>query len=279
MPFGKTSMYFLPDRVLVYGPGGVGAVEYRDLSISATPIQFIEEGTVPRDATVVDHTWKYVNKSGGPDRRFSNNFKLPICKYGELRFSSPSGIQEVVQLSRLGILNQLGSAMDEIVNAIHEAEVAERNRQSLKEQHKREAFDETFVDALHDAQQSSFVPPVSEALNEALFDAMCCVMVADARASTSEKMKIKEIMKNVNSGWTVERCNDEFSSFIRAVQKQGYKAVVRRSISRLHVFKQSGYENLLVKCVEQVANTEGTPSNAERRVCAKIRELVNTPVS
>jgi hypothetical protein len=41
--------------------------------------RLIEEGPVPRDAERIGITWKYVNKGGGPDRRYKNNPQLPSC--------------------------------------------------------------------------------------------------------------------------------------------------------------------------------------------------------
>lgn len=61
--------------------------------------RFIEEEAVPKDAEVVGRTWKYVNKSGGPDRRFKNNRELPICLYGEIELRSESGLNTVLMFS------------------------------------------------------------------------------------------------------------------------------------------------------------------------------------
>lgn len=97
---GQTSLYYMPDRVLVYSPGGVGAVSYKDLNVSGQSRQFIEDGAVPADAEVVGHTWRFVNKNGGPDRRFKNNRQLPIALYEELAFQSNSGLNELYQLSK-----------------------------------------------------------------------------------------------------------------------------------------------------------------------------------
>jgi hypothetical protein len=99
---GRQTLYFLPDRLLVYDAAGVGAVSYRTLEISAARQRFIEGGGVPSDATVVDRTWRYVNKSGGPDRRFSHNPPIPVCLYDEIVLRTPSGLNEVVQVSRAG---------------------------------------------------------------------------------------------------------------------------------------------------------------------------------
>jgi len=99
---GRQTLHFFPDRILVYDTNGVGAVSYPELRVDVSTTRFIEDNSVPNDAEVVDRTWKYVNKSGGPDRRFKDNKELPVCQYEEIMFSSQSGLNEVLQLSRCG---------------------------------------------------------------------------------------------------------------------------------------------------------------------------------
>ncbi|EPE4803260.1 DUF4236 domain-containing protein, partial [Vibrio vulnificus] len=99
---GRQTLHFFPDRVLVYDTTGVGAVSYQDLVVMVGDKKFIEEESVPADALIVGKTWKYVNKSGGPDRRFKDNHELPICLYQELSFTSQSGLNELIQLSTRG---------------------------------------------------------------------------------------------------------------------------------------------------------------------------------
>jgi len=100
---GRRTLYFLPDHLLVYDGPNIGAVSYGSVDLAVARQRFIEDGGVPGDATVVDYTWRYVNKSGGPDRRFNNNPRIPICLYDELHLRTPSGLNEVLQLSRAGI--------------------------------------------------------------------------------------------------------------------------------------------------------------------------------
>lgn len=101
---GKQTLYFFPDRVLIYQKGyGVGAIAYSDIRLDCGTTNFIEEGPVPGDTQIVGHTWKYVNKSGGPDRRYNDNKELPICLYSELHFYSSEGLNELIQLSKPGI--------------------------------------------------------------------------------------------------------------------------------------------------------------------------------
>jgi hypothetical protein len=99
---GRQTLYFFPERVLVYDTNGVGAVSYSDLHVKIETTKFIESESVPMDAKIVDKTWRYVNKSGGPDRRFKNNTEIPICLYEEISLSSKSGLNELLQLSHCG---------------------------------------------------------------------------------------------------------------------------------------------------------------------------------
>jgi uncharacterized protein DUF4236 len=101
LPAGAQTLYFFPDRVLVYERSGVGAVAYGHLSTEAGQTRFIEEDIVPEDTEVLDRTWKYVNKSGGPDRRFSGNRELPVVGYGFVHLTSRSGLNEMFNCSNV----------------------------------------------------------------------------------------------------------------------------------------------------------------------------------
>ena len=117
IPVGRQSLLFMPERLLVFDSGSVGAVPYDRLRIAITSTQFIENSGVPRDSKVVGQTWQYVNKSGGPDRRFKDNRQLPIALYDEVHFSSDTGLNEVIQLSRSGAGTRLKSAVEAIARA------------------------------------------------------------------------------------------------------------------------------------------------------------------
>jgi hypothetical protein len=99
MSLGNQSLYFFPDRILIYQGSEVGAIQYGSVDVAATQVAFIESGGVPSDSQVIGQTWRYVNKKGGPDRRFSYNPQIPIAKYGELTIRSNSGINFVLQCS------------------------------------------------------------------------------------------------------------------------------------------------------------------------------------
>jgi hypothetical protein len=108
---GRQVLHFFPDRVLVFDANGVGAVGYSQLQVTVDQTRFIEDGAVPPDAQVVDHTWKYVNKKGGPDRRFKDNRQLPVCLYDELSLRSGTGLNEVIQVSRSSVADGFARAI------------------------------------------------------------------------------------------------------------------------------------------------------------------------
>jgi len=111
LPVGRQTLAFMPDRLLVFEKSAVGAVSYRDLVVERNESRFIERESPAPEATVVGKTWEYVNKQGGPDRRFKSNRELPICLYDELRLSSASGLNDVIQLSRRGAAEPLVTAL------------------------------------------------------------------------------------------------------------------------------------------------------------------------
>lgn len=83
----------------------IGALNYSDIIVSKTFSKFIEDESVPKDSTVIGRTWRYVNKSGGPDRRFNNNRELPVCLYGELQLKSESGLNTILMFSNADLVS------------------------------------------------------------------------------------------------------------------------------------------------------------------------------
>lgn len=99
IPVGKQEIYLLPDRILVTEKEKVGAVAYIDLYVTSDIVNFVESGEVPADTETIGKTWLYVNKSGGPDKRYKDNKELPIVRYIEIYFKSSSGLNECLQIS------------------------------------------------------------------------------------------------------------------------------------------------------------------------------------
>ena len=81
--FPDSKFVFLPDSVYMIRGSKCFAIHYEQIKWDINMIRFVES-KAPKDSQVVDQTWQYVNKKGGPDRRFSYNPVLVVCLYGEL---------------------------------------------------------------------------------------------------------------------------------------------------------------------------------------------------
>ena len=77
------------------------------VSLKFKTTRFIEDGSLPSDSRQVDTTYRYVNKNGGPDRRFSYNPAIPVMLYGDISIS-PFG--DTFQVSDSDAARRLESA-------------------------------------------------------------------------------------------------------------------------------------------------------------------------
>jgi len=118
LKFAKSHLLFLPEMMLLKTGKNVVGLSYDNLTINSGTIRFIEDGVVPRDAVVVDYTWKYVNKNGSPDKRYSNNIKLPICIYGRMTLSSGKGLNIEIQTSNIQVSQDVKTAISIYTNEI-----------------------------------------------------------------------------------------------------------------------------------------------------------------
>lgn len=88
-------LYFYPNFMVVWNSKAHFAiVSYDELSINFSATRFIETEKVPSDTKVIDETWFKVNKNGTPDKRFKDNYKIPIVKYGEIDLRTKTGLNE-----------------------------------------------------------------------------------------------------------------------------------------------------------------------------------------
>ena len=272
LPLGNRSLYFFPDRILVYASNGVGALSYGDLCVDQDSTRFIEDGHVPRDAEVVDRTWQYVNKSGGPDRRFKGNRELPVCLYEDIRLHSPTGLKELLQVSRKGVAAKLATSVKVMASSIATASLVDQQRPS-------QSAAITEYDAEKKPMQERPVSPshvpTNDEVHETLFDVLCCVMVADGRASRSEKARIIELMRKVRASWTPPTIDNRIAMFIERVKTTGYSRVVSETVSRASCFKQIGREDVLLKCIDSIAAADGKLEPNEQALCERFREAVS----
>lgn len=89
-----------------------GLVEFREFNMALSRTRFIEDGPVPSDSQTIGQTWKKANKDGSPDRRFKDNYPIPIVEYGELVLNSPTGLLEAYQFSHYAKAQAFANAFD-----------------------------------------------------------------------------------------------------------------------------------------------------------------------
>jgi len=74
-------------------------IDYHDIRGTSMLIQFQEQESVPKDSKVIGQAWVKANKDGSRDKRFANNYQIPIALYGGFSMKSDSGLWEEFQFS------------------------------------------------------------------------------------------------------------------------------------------------------------------------------------
>ena len=112
--------YLFPGFIVAYesSNSSFGIVDYKELNIESCKIKFIETQTIPTDTEVLGNTWKYVNKNGSPDKRFKDNYQIPIVEYYELNISNPKGISDSFQFSNVKVAEAFCVAFSNYVSTL-----------------------------------------------------------------------------------------------------------------------------------------------------------------
>ncbi len=88
-----------PGFVLMQTGPSLALIDLREVSLEFTSTSFLEEGPLPADVSVVGHAWAKSNRDGSPDRRFKENYQIPVVQYGQLALTSAKGLNEEYMLS------------------------------------------------------------------------------------------------------------------------------------------------------------------------------------
>lgn len=83
----KVKYVFLPDMILIIKGTKSTAINYSDLEFTYDKVGYLEEQVVPKDSEILEYRYRYVTKSGQPDKRYSNNPCYPLCLYKTLRLN------------------------------------------------------------------------------------------------------------------------------------------------------------------------------------------------
>ena len=122
--FGKAKLFFFPDRLLVWDSRKYRAVPYESVGVAFAPTRFIERGKPPADSEVVDHTWRYVNQAGEPDRRYRSNKKIPMALYGSVIFGAQNQLIAHLHVSSTEVAAKFAEAFRSSVQRSESRRVA-----------------------------------------------------------------------------------------------------------------------------------------------------------
>lgn len=95
----KQEVNFLPDSIYLYENDKYTIIKYENVNIIFKESIFIENEEVPTDAKIIEYVWKHPNRNGEPDKRYSNNYRLPVMKYGGIIMEYDKVRQIIIQFS------------------------------------------------------------------------------------------------------------------------------------------------------------------------------------
>lgn len=112
-------LYFYPSFIVMYSnKKSFAIIGIEEIEFQHSYVRFTETGSVPGDSKVIDRTWAKVNKNGSPDKRFKDNYQIPIVRYGEIRLSTKTGLNEEYEFSNYEFTQEFGVAFINYQTAI-----------------------------------------------------------------------------------------------------------------------------------------------------------------
>jgi uncharacterized tellurite resistance protein B-like protein len=199
VPVGPQQLLLLPDRLIVHQRGRFASVPYTDLRVDARTAEFVEEERVPGDSPHVRNTWRYVNKSGGPDRRFNDNRQIPVMLYGVLSLQSNSGMNVELQTSSPQAAEAAARALRQLAQP---APGPERASRSVEQRPHMPATEQRPYAPAWTKPQAA-VPPQPGSRTEELATAVAVLLrsvaAADRRFDEREMALIGEALREVAS--------------------------------------------------------------------------------
>ncbi|MPR36605.1 DUF4236 domain-containing protein [Salmonirosea aquatica] len=112
-------LYIYPNFMVAYkGKVEFAVIGYDELNFVFSSVRFVETERVPSDSRIIDTTWAKVNKNGSRDRRFKDNYQIPIVCYAELQLATSTGLREAYQFSNYENAQAFSSALSDYQQTI-----------------------------------------------------------------------------------------------------------------------------------------------------------------
>lgn len=97
----------------------ISLIDLQELHFKFNIQRFLEEKfTIPIDTQVVDYTWHKANKDGSPDKRFVDNFQIPVVEYGAFQFITNSGLREIYYISNVQLAENFANEFRKYLSLI-----------------------------------------------------------------------------------------------------------------------------------------------------------------
>jgi len=115
IPIVTKKIYFFPDRLFITEGRLIGTVNYKDLIVEYCKAPTVmPQKDIPIGTEIVGHVWRYANKDGSPDKRYSStNYQLPIANLSQLNLKSESGLLECFQFTKVDVAEKFAKALNE----------------------------------------------------------------------------------------------------------------------------------------------------------------------
>lgn len=97
-------------------------VEYTDVDLQVRRTRFHEESAPPSDAEQVGSTWAKTNKDGSPDRRFKDNYVIPVMQYATLTLKTGTGLNEEYMVSNVDAAENFVNQWNAMLAAVRESQ-------------------------------------------------------------------------------------------------------------------------------------------------------------
>ncbi|MGB2865392.1 MAG: hypothetical protein WBC05_18830 [Sedimentisphaerales bacterium] len=110
---------------------------------------------------------------------------------------------------------------------------------------------------------------------EVLMDAVCCVMCADKKVATPERKAVHRILEKVKAPWDKNEIDRRIDIFIHRAKKEGLLSLTQEVCHKLIIFKRKGKEQVLLRCVEYMAQADGIIDPRETELCQKFRTVLS----
>jgi uncharacterized tellurite resistance protein B-like protein len=267
-PPGGTRYVFLPDRIVCLAGHKLSRLVYTDIRFDTGTTSIIRSWAPP-GAKIVGHTWRYTNKDGGPDRRFKNNYQLPIVEYAVVRMVTSGGMDHAL----LFVSRTLATDFVRAITAMSAAQATYSRILPAPPGIARPARLEHTADNAPTGSRQARDDHESTDPFDAAFDALCCVMFADGSCSPEERAAIVRILTRVKAPWTEEEIVERMRRRWMDAKHRGIEAVFAETRHSLAGLRTERQQAVLRRCMQEVAKADGRVGQREQ---SAYRELLDS---